>query len=145
MTSLAPLTPPLTAPSSPTKVSQALDFQTPPSPVPHPASALLYSATAAPLKAVHAEGIYMTLEDGRTIIDGVGGAAVASLGMGNPEVVEAMMAQVTKMGYSYHQLVGNDPSEELSRFLVERSRGALHATAFLSSGASFLASQVEAL
>lgn len=45
----------------------------------------------------HAEGIYITLQDGRTVLDAVGGAAVSCIGMGHPEVNKAIKDQVDKV------------------------------------------------
>lgn len=42
-------------------------------------------------------GPYITLENGREIIDGVGGAAVSCIGNGHPVVVKAVQEQVEKM------------------------------------------------
>ena len=47
--------------------------------------------------AKSAEGPYYILEDGRKVIDGVGGAAVTSIGNGHPKVVQAIKDQVDKM------------------------------------------------
>lgn len=44
-----------------------------------------------------AKGIYVELEDGRTVIDAVGGAAVACIGNGHPTVVNAIKEQVDKV------------------------------------------------
>jgi hypothetical protein len=42
-------------------------------------------------------GPYITLQDGKQIIDGVGGAAVSCIGNGHPAVVKAVQQQVEKM------------------------------------------------
>ena len=44
-----------------------------------------------------AEGPYYYLEDGRKVIDGVGGAAVTSIGNGHPKVIQAIKDQADKM------------------------------------------------
>jgi len=46
-------------------------------------------------------GIYVTLEDGREIIDAVGGAAVACIGNGHPEVIQAIKDQADKLSCRY--------------------------------------------
>ena len=95
-------------------------------------SAQLRVAGAVPT-AVSASGLYITLSDGRVILDAVsGGAAVSAIGMGNKEVVEVMMEQATKMAYCYHQLVGNDSGEKLAEQLTRKS--GMDSAAFLSSG-----------
>lgn len=42
-------------------------------------------------------GPYITLQDGRQVIDGVGGAAVSCIGNGHPVIVKAVQEQVEKM------------------------------------------------
>lgn len=58
---------------------------------------ILHRTPWRPPVARSAHGIYVELEDGRTIIDGVGGAAVACIGNGHPAVVQAIKDQVEKM------------------------------------------------
>lgn len=43
------------------------------------------------------KGIYIQLEDGRELIDGVGGAAVSCIGNGHPKVVKAVQDQAEKL------------------------------------------------
>lgn len=47
--------------------------------------------------AINADGMYIDLEDGRRVIDAVGGAAVACIGNGHPKVVQAIKDQVDKI------------------------------------------------
>lgn len=49
--------------------------------------------------AVSASGSTITTADGRTILDGAGGAIASSIGHGRVEVVEAMAAQATMLEY----------------------------------------------
>jgi 4-aminobutyrate aminotransferase-like enzyme len=50
-----------------------------------------------PPVATSANGIKICLDDGRELIDGAGGAAVAAVGMGHPKIVKAIQDQVAKM------------------------------------------------
>ncbi|KAI0738629.1 PLP-dependent transferase [Daedaleopsis nitida] len=84
--------------------------------------------------ATSAEGIYITLENGRTIIDAVGGAAVACIGNGHPVVKQAIKDQVDKMSYVYNMQLSNEPAEELAQYLVESSKGAFELVGFVSGG-----------
>lgn len=43
------------------------------------------------------QGIYIVLEDGRTLIDAVGGAAVTCIGNGHPEVIKVIQDQTAKL------------------------------------------------
>jgi 4-aminobutyrate aminotransferase-like enzyme len=48
----------------------------------------------APHEVTNAKGNYIHLGNGQTIFDATGGAAVACLGHGNQEVIEAVMNQM---------------------------------------------------
>ena len=54
------------------------------------------SLSQAPIVLV-AEGIYIDLEDGRRVIDGVGGTAVACLGNSHPTVIQTIKDQAGKL------------------------------------------------
>jgi E3 ubiquitin-protein ligase TRIP12 len=100
--------------------------------------------------ASRAEGIYIDLEDGRRIIDAVGGAAVTCIGNNHPKVLQAIKDQVDKMScmhlhlayqlhtYNlsdvYNMQVSNQPAEELARILVAGSNGAFELCGFVSGG-----------
>lgn len=60
-------------------------------------TAILHRTPWRPPVAVSAKGIYVTLEDGTTVIDAVGGAAVACIGNGHPKVVQAIKDQADKV------------------------------------------------
>jgi adenosylmethionine-8-amino-7-oxononanoate aminotransferase len=61
------------------------------------ATAILHRTPWQPPVAVGGQGIYITLEDGREVIDAAGGAAVACIGNGHPVVREAIKEQVDKL------------------------------------------------
>lgn len=46
---------------------------------------------------VAGKGSYITLEDGRTVYDAVGGAAVSCLGNSHPKVIKALKEQIDKV------------------------------------------------
>ena len=56
--------------------------------------ALLHRTPWTPPTAVRASGINIELNDGSQVIDAVGGAAVACLGMGNQKVMDAIINQL---------------------------------------------------
>jgi 4-aminobutyrate aminotransferase-like enzyme len=68
-----------------------------PSPAPPKATAILHRTPWQPPVAVSGRGVYITLEDGREVIDAVGGAAVVCIGNGHPVVQEALKEQVDKL------------------------------------------------
>ena len=87
-----------------------------------------------PPLAVGGEGIYLHAADGRRIIDGSGGAAVACLGHGNARVNAAIAAQLARGAYVHTAIFSNAAAEELAETLLEGSPGGLTHAYFVSSG-----------
>ena len=73
-------------------------------PPPPKATAILHRTPWQPPVAVSGRGIYVTLEDGREVIDAVGGAAVVCIGNGHPVVQEAIKEQVDKLACEWPAL-----------------------------------------
>ena len=84
--------------------------------------------------AVGGDGIYLHAADGRRIIDGSGGAAVACLGHGNRRVRDAIAAQLDKVAYVHTAIFSNQAAEELADMLVGHSPGGLTHAYLASSG-----------
>lgn len=76
--------------------------------------------------------------DGREVIDGSGGAAVACLGHGHPAVIEAIRHQIERVCYVYtgfhmaesieelaEQLVGHEPEGLTHAYFVRSGSGAM--------------------
>ncbi|KDQ13648.1 hypothetical protein BOTBODRAFT_33353 [Botryobasidium botryosum FD-172 SS1] len=97
-------------------------------------SCILPRTLWTPPIATSAEGIYFYLQDGRKLVDAVGGAAVTSIGNGHPKVVKAVQEQVAKVAYVYNAQLSNEPAEQLSRYLVDSSHGAFAACGFVAGG-----------
>ncbi|KIO31758.1 hypothetical protein M407DRAFT_241680 [Tulasnella calospora MUT 4182] len=97
-------------------------------------SVILHRTPFVPPVAVAAEGIYVDLADGRRVIDGVGGAAVAAIGMGNKRVIQAIKDQAEKMSYIYNAQCSNEAAEELAHLMIEQSKGAFELVGFVSGG-----------
>ncbi|KIX95648.1 uncharacterized protein Z520_08768 [Fonsecaea multimorphosa CBS 102226] len=102
--------------------------------------ALLHrSLHSRPYQVTAAKGLYLTLSDGRTIMDACAGAAVACLGHGNDEVAQAVARQMST-GVSYiHSLTYTcDAAEELAHHLIDGPQGAgrfgLERAYFVNSG-----------
>ena len=92
------------------------------------------SLDAEPLLAVGGEGIFLHTADGRRIIDGSGGAAVACLGHRHPRVNAAIAEQLSKVAYVHTALFSNEAAEELADFLLADAPGGLSHAYFCSSG-----------
>jgi adenosylmethionine-8-amino-7-oxononanoate aminotransferase len=66
------------------------------------------------------EGIWLTTTDGRQILDASsGGAMVACLGYGVPEIVDAFVEQAEKISYFYNHHFTSEPQERLADRLLE--------------------------
>jgi len=62
-----------------------------------PHTAILSRIPWRPPVAVKGEGIYLDLEDGTRIIDGVGGAAVTCIGNSHPKILRAISDQLNEL------------------------------------------------
>ena len=89
---------------------------------------------ADPMLATRGEGIFLHTADGRKIIDGSGGAAVACLGHGHPRINAAITEQLSKVAYVHTVLFTNQAAEELAESLVGHEPGGLSHAYFCSSG-----------
>ena len=66
------------------------------------------------------EGVWLTTADGRRILDACsGGAMVASLGYGVPEIVAAWREQAERISYFYNHHFTSEPQERLAARLLE--------------------------
>jgi adenosylmethionine-8-amino-7-oxononanoate aminotransferase len=100
-----------------------------------PMSRILHRSLAAdPPLALRGEGIHLYGEDGRAIIDGSGGAAVACLGHGDARVNAAIAAQLARVAYVHTALFSNAAAEELADVLLADRPGGLTHAFFVSSG-----------
>lgn len=93
--------------------------------------------------AASAEGLILTLADGRRVIDAAGGAAVACLGHGNPRVIAAITAQAKKLDYVHTMFVTSDPAEQLADEILGHEPGGLSHAFFTSSGSEAMESALK--
>ena len=92
------------------------------------------SQFATPPIAVSGKGMYLVGADGRHIIDGSGGAAVACLGHGDARVNEAIKAQLDRVAYVHTALFTNQAAEDLADIILDGSPGGLTHAYICSSG-----------
>ena len=85
-------------------------------------------------QAVAGQGVTITDADGRSYIDGSGGAAVSCLGHGHPEVMAAMRAQMDRIAYAHTSFFTTDVAEELADRLVELAPEGLDYVYLVSGG-----------
>lgn len=89
---------------------------------------------APPIKAVASKGCYIFDDSGNRYLDGSGGAAVSCLGHADPEVVQAIQDQTSKMAFAHTGFFSSDPAEELAELLVQYAPGDLDRVYFVSGG-----------
>ncbi len=106
-------------------------------------SILHRSVTAGPPVAVRGQGLTLHLEDGRTLLDASGGAAVACLGHGNARVAEAVGRQAAKLAYAHTGFFSSEPAEALADLLVGHHPGGLTHAFFVSSGSEAMESALK--
>jgi adenosylmethionine-8-amino-7-oxononanoate aminotransferase len=87
-----------------------------------------------PPLALRGEGMLLHDSNGRSIIDGSGGAAVACLGHGHPRVLDAMRAQLGKLTYAHTSLYSNESAEALADLVLGDEPGGLTHMYLCSSG-----------
>ncbi|MEP7247311.1 MAG: aminotransferase class III-fold pyridoxal phosphate-dependent enzyme, partial [Gammaproteobacteria bacterium] len=107
-------------------------------------SRVLHRAISSrPPIAIRGEGLTLTLQDGREIIDASGGAAVACLGHGNPRVAAAVGAQAGKLAYAHTGFFSSEPAEALADILLHDEPGGLSHAFFVSSGSEAMESALK--
>jgi adenosylmethionine-8-amino-7-oxononanoate aminotransferase len=89
---------------------------------------------APPIKAVASNGCYIFDDSGKRYLDGSGGAAVSCLGHADPEVVQAIQDQTSKMAFAHTGFFSSDPAEELAELLIKYAPGDLDRVYFVSGG-----------
>ena len=81
------------------------------------------------------DGVWLTTTDGRRILDACsGGAMVASLGYGVPEIVAAAEAQAQTLAYYYNHHFTSEPQERLGERLLEVVAPEMARVRFVSGG-----------
>lgn len=84
--------------------------------------------------AISGEGIWLHLQDGKQVIDGSGGAAVACIGHGNVRVAQVIAEQSAKIAYAHAGFFASEAAEGLADFILENEPGGLTHAFFVSSG-----------
>ncbi|KAF8264513.1 PLP-dependent transferase [Lactarius quietus] len=108
------------------------------------ASAILLLTPWQPPVAVSGKGIYITLEDGRVVIDAAGGGtSAACIGNGHPVVREAIKEQIDKLAYVYNMQLSNAPAEELASMLIESGKGAFELCGFAAGGSEAMEAAIK--
>ncbi|HLY30034.1 MAG TPA: aspartate aminotransferase family protein [Ktedonobacterales bacterium] len=88
-----------------------------------------------PLVISRAEGANVTTQDGQTFLDCFAGIAVVNAGHRNPEVLDAVRAQLEKLIHCCSYVYYVEPVADLAERLAQATPGALQKTFFCNSGA----------
>jgi adenosylmethionine-8-amino-7-oxononanoate aminotransferase len=81
------------------------------------------------------QGVWLTTTDGRRILDACsGGAMVACLGHGVPEIVAAAAEQAERISYFYNHHFTSEPQERLADRLLEVAAPEMARVRFVSGG-----------
>lgn len=101
------------------------------------ASSVLYASLATnPPRIVKAQGNYLITEDGHSIFDASGGAAVSCIGHNHPRVKDAIKKQLDAgVEYCFSPWFTTPAYERLSKYLTESTNGAMERVFVCGSGA----------
>jgi len=101
----------------------------------YPRGNVFYRRLTKPFpRIVLGEGCWLEDADGKRYLDACGGAFVACLGHGNPEIAAAMAEQAGRIAYVNGTAFTTDPVEQLAGELAKILPGDLDHLYFLSSG-----------
>lgn len=87
-----------------------------------------------PPRAARGEGCYLFDENGKSYLDGSGGAAVSCLGHGDPDIIAAIQEQAAKLSYAHTSFFTSEPSERLAELLAAHAPSDLNKVYFVSGG-----------
>ena len=87
-----------------------------------------------PLVMDRAEGVFYWDTEGRRYYDGISGIYTASIGHGNPRVIEAMQAQLRRIDFSPPMHGTNPVAIQLANLLADLAPGDLSAVKFQCGG-----------
>ncbi|MBI2718531.1 MAG: aspartate aminotransferase family protein [Rhizobiales bacterium] len=85
-------------------------------------------------KVAWAKGSYVYDAAGKQYIDGSGGPAVYCIGHGNPEVNQAIKAQLDRVAHGYRYNFTSDALEELTEIIRARCGGTLQHMVYVTGG-----------
>lgn len=83
-----------------------------------------------------ADGIYVTTEEGKRLIDGPAGMWCVQIGYGNTEIAEAMAAQAREMAYFSPFSNSNSVTAQLAHEIADRTPGDLNHVFFTTGGST---------
>lgn len=90
-----------------------------------------------------AEGVYLWDKSGKRYLDGSSGAMVSNIGHSNPNVLDAMRAQMDKSTFGYRLHFETEPAEDLASVLAAHSPEGLERVFFVSGGSEAVESALK--
>ncbi|MEQ9673254.1 MAG: aspartate aminotransferase family protein [Roseovarius indicus] len=87
-----------------------------------------------PPVAVGGEGCYLIDASGKRYLDASGGAAVSCLGHNDPEINDAVKAQLDKIAFAHTGFFTSEPAEQLADLLIANAPGDLDRVYYVSGG-----------
>lgn len=87
-----------------------------------------------PTLITRGEGVYLYDQAGQRYLDGASGAAVSSLGHGNPELAGALYQQAKTLSFAHISKFATEPALELAEKLAARTPEGLDKVYFTSGG-----------
>ncbi len=98
---------------------------------------------SAPPIAVKGEGVYLYDQQGKQYFDGSGGAAVSCLGHGDPEIIDAIKAQLDRMEFAHTGFFTSEAAEALSDLLIENAPGSIDRVYLVSGGSEAIEASIK--
>ncbi|MFT5484697.1 MAG: adenosylmethionine-8-amino-7-oxononanoate aminotransferase [Halieaceae bacterium] len=93
--------------------------------------------------AMRGEGVHIFDRDGKSYLDGCGGAAVSCLGHSHPRVIEALKSQVDDIAFAHTSFFTSEPAEQLADLLVSKAPEGLEHVYFVSGGSEAVESALK--
>lgn len=85
-------------------------------------------------RAEHAEGVWITAEDGRRYLDGMGSAGVIGIGHGRTEIYDALAREGSRVSYVYTAQFSNPWQEHLAASVLSVAPRGMASVYFVSGG-----------
>jgi len=108
-----------------------------------PGSHLFYQTRRRRPTLDKARGVYMWDVDGKRYLDGSSGAMVCNIGHSNPQVIDAMRAQLEKSSFGYRLHFETEPAERLAAKTAALAPGDLDRVFFVSGGSEAVESAIK--
>lgn len=87
-----------------------------------------------PPVGVTGDGVYLTDANGKSYLDGSGGAAVSCLGHGDKDVIDAIKTQLDSMAFAHTGFLSSQPAEALADLLIGHAPASIDRVYFVSGG-----------